>query len=378
MLLIFYLWAMLTGVGASLLGALWPVMYLDFDVALSVVGIFSWIGSGVGLVSSLSSGWILKRFGAVRTTIGCALIVALSFLGYTLSGEFWMLCLLNIPTGFAAGVVSVAANNYVALHYPSRHMSWMHCMWGVGTILGPNIVSITLQHGYSWHLSYRTIFIGWVLWAVLLFFLRRRWKPDAAPAAAETRPSLSTAAILRLRGAKETLLTFFCYNSLEQGIMLWMSSYLVLHFGMTEERSATYTSLFFAGITAGRMLSGFLTVKCSDDNLIRLGEGLIAAGTAVLLLFGPAGAVVGFILIGLGCAPMCPCLLHSTPLRFGQAHSRSLIGLQVAASTLGNCVLPSLFGLVANHISISLFPGYIILCLGGMFLAHRRLAKLTA
>lgn len=159
--------------------------------------------------------------------------------------------------------------------------------------------------------------------------------------------------------------------------MLWMNSYLVLYYGMAEARAAALASLFFVGVTLGRVLSGFLTMKCSDDGLIRLGQGLIAVGLLMLLFFGSQGTVIGFLLIGLGCAPISPSLLHSTPGHFGEEHSGSLIGLQVAASTLGNCVLPSLFGLVANYISVSLLPGYILLCLCVMFVAHRRLVKLT-
>lgn len=381
MLALMYIWTMITGLNASLLGTLWPVMYLDFEVALSVVGIFSWIGSVVGLIANLSAGWFLRKFGASRTTAICACIVAVSLLGYTVSGEFWMLCLLSIPCSMAGGIIGIAMNNYVALHYHSRHMSWVHCMWGVGSIIGPNLVSYTLRQGYTWQLSYRVVFAAWALWAVAVILMRKLWKPDPSSAEdgavkAEVMPLRK---LIRIRGVKEALMTFFCYNSLEQGLMLWMSSYMVLYSGLSEDLAATYASLFFIGITAGRMLNGFLTSKYSGDQLIRFGCVLIAAGGVLLVLpLGKAVTLVSLLLIGFGCAPVCPCMLHSTPRHFGKANSQALVGVQVAASTLGNCILPSLFGLVANHISIALLPAYVFLCLGIMFFSHRRLVKLTA
>jgi len=377
-LVLLYAWTLITGFSASLMGSLWPVMYLDFDVALSAVGVFSWIGSVIGLIANLSSGWFLRRVGANRMTAICACVMALSTLGYTVSGEFWMLCLLSIPSGMAGGIIAAAMNNYVALHYPSRHMSWVHCMWGVGTIIGPNIVAYSLKHGYTWHLSYRFVFAAWTLWAIGIILARKLWKSD--PAGSDGKSAATPLRrLFRVRGVKEAVLTFFCYNSLEQGMMMWMSSYMVLHSRLSEDTAATYASLFFIGITAGRMLNGFLTVRFDDDRLISFGHISIALGTALMALpLGHAVTLAGLLLIGLGCAPVCPCMLHATPKRFGSEESQALVGVQVAASTLGNCILPSLFGLAANHISIALLPGYVLFCLVIMAAAHRRLAKLTA
>ena len=380
MLILMYIWTMITGLQASLLGTLWPVMYLEFDVALSYVGVFSWIGSVLGFVSNLSAGRVLRRFGSSRATAICACIVAVTLLGYALSGQFWLLCLLCIPSSLAGGIIGVAINNYVAVHYHSRHMSWVHCMWGVGSIIGPNVVAWSLRQGYSWNVSYFVVFGAWAAWAVAMIFAQRLWKSDVSGnTGAQTRKPVPLTELMKVRGAKEAVATFFCYNSLEQGLMLWMSSYMVIYSGLAEEMAATYASLFFIGITAGRMLNGFLTAKFNDDMLIRFGQVLIAGG--VVLMAIPASQAVtlaGLLMIGFGCAPVCPCLLHSTPLHFGKEHSEALVGVQVAASTLGNCILPSLFGIVANHVSIALLPVYVAACLGIMAVAHYRLVKLTA
>ena len=253
-------------------------------------------------------------------------------------------------------------------------------MWGVGSIIGPNVVAWSLRQGYSWHVSYYVAFGAWATWAVAMIFARKLWKADAMLAAkGKAEKSIGIIELMKVKGVKEAVTTFFCYNALEQGLMLWMSSYMVIHCGMLEEMAATYASLFFIGITAGRMLNGFLTAKFDDDRLIRFGTILMACGTVMMALpLGNTVTLLSLLLIGIGCAPVCPCLLHSTPLHFGREHSEALVGVQVAASTLGNCVLPSLFGLVANHISIALLPVYTAVCLGAMAFAHYRLVKLTS
>lgn len=378
MLVLMYAWAFILGINASLMGALWPVMYLDFQVALSAVGIFSWLGSVTGLISSLGAGWCLRRFGANRVTVISAVLVVLSLLGYTFTEEYWMLCILCIPYGLATGIISVAANNYVALHYHSRHMSWVHCMWGIGSIIGPNLVSWSLRKGYTWHASYVFVFAAWAIWAVAVIFLRSRWKPDPADATSEKGNSLSLSFLMRVRGIKEAATTFFCYNSLEQGMMMWMSSYMVIYSGFSEDLAATYASIYFIGITAGRMLNGILTSRFDDDRLIRTGEILIGTGAVLMALpLGEMVTLAGFLLVGLGCAPVTPCLLHSTPRYFGKENSQALVGVQVAASTLGNCILPSLFGIIANRVSIALLPVYVFVCLGVMTFAHHRLVRMS-
>lgn len=380
MLAMLYSWTLISGMHSSLMGALWPVMYLDFSVALSAVGIFSWLGSATGFLSNLGSGWLLRKFGAYRTTLVCAFATALVVAGYALSNQFWILCFLSIPSSIVGCLISVSLNDYVAKNYASRHMSWIHCMWGFGSILGTNFVSFCLRRGYGWHTCYFVTAAAWLIWAVALLLCRRRWKDSRPTSPSVEKPkSLPIKALIRMRGVKEALLSFFCYNSLEQGVMMWISSYLVLHSGLAEGMAATYTSLFFLGITVGRMLNGFLTVRFNDDQLIRFGQALVATGVIIMLLpFSLICTLVGLLLIGVGCAPVCPCLLHATPARFGTEQAQSMVGLQVAASTLGGCVFPSAFGLAANYISISLLPAYILICLGVMALAHYRLVKLTA
>ena len=240
-----------------------------------------------------------------------------------------MLCLWAIPYGLGAGSVDASLNNYVALHYTSRHMSWLHCMWGVGATVGPYIMGSVLAGGGHWSAGYRYVGLLQVVLSAVLFLSLPLWKnrqnlPDAP---SESKP-LPLFQVIKIRGAKEVMITFFCYCALEQTAMLWASSYLFLHKGLSEETAAFFASLFFIGITAGRGLNGFLTIKFSDNNLIRGGQCIIALGIAALLLpFGDLFSLAGLVLIGLGCAPIYPCIIHSTPIHFGPERSQALIGV---------------------------------------------------
>ena len=377
---VIYLAFISLGLPDSLLGSAWPSMYGPFGVPVSFAGIISMIIAVGTIVSSLNSDRLTARFGPGRVTACSVALTALALFGFSLSSEFWMLCLWAVPYGLGAGSVDAALNNYVALHYASRHMSWLHCMWGVGTLVGPNLISFALSGGQGWQAGYRYISVLQLgLTAVLLLSLPL-WKraptaaQDEAGGGAHGPPSLRQAA--RIPGAKSAVLGFFCYCALEQTAGLWAGSYLALHAGLSGQQAAGYAGLFFLGITIGRGASGFLTMKLKDTQMIRLGQGLIFLGILALLLpFGEITALVGLAVVGLGCAPVYPCIIHSTPEHFGAASSQALIGVQMASAYVGTCFMPSVFGLVANHISVSLFPVYLAVILILMVLMHERMLR---
>ena len=273
--------------------------------------------------------------------------------------------------------MDASLNNYVALHYESRHMSWLHCFWGVGATLGPYIMGFALTAGRGWNTGYRYIGILQLVLTAVLFLSLPLWKgrtADSGEGAADSGKALSLREILRISGAKEVMLCFFCYCALEQTAGLWASSYLSLHKGVAPETAAGFASMFFIGITVGRAVSGFVTMKLNDAQMIRLGEGIIAVGIAAMLLpFGSAVSLVGLILVGLGCAPIYPCIIHSTPEHFGADRSQAIIGVQMASAYCGTCLMPPLFGLIANHITVSLFPAYMLVILVLMALMHESL-----
>ena len=377
LLAIIYLSFISLGLPDSLLGSAWPSMYGDFGVPLSYAGIVSMIIALGTILSSLQSDRLTRKLGAGKVTAFSVALTAAAILGFSQSHSFWQLCLWAIPYGLGAGSVDAALNNYVALHFASRHMSWLHCMWGVGASLGPGIMGQTLAGAGGWNQGYRIVGLLQLILTAILFLSLPLWKQPAAGLRVEnSAPALSLGQILRIPGAKAVMVTFFCYCALEQTSGLWASSYLVLHKGIDPGTAASFASFFFVGITLGRALSGFLTLRFNDQQLVRLGQGIIALGIAALLLpLGEEAALAGLILVGLGCAPIYPSLIHATPANFGPEKSQAIIGVQMASAYVGTCLMPPLFGLLANHLSPALLPLYLLAILLLMIFMHETLLK---
>lgn len=379
LLAIIYLSFISLGLPDALLGSAWPVMYGELAVPVSYAGMISMIIAVGTIISSLLSDWLTYKLGTGKVTAISVAMTAAALFGFSTCNAFWMLCLWAIPYGLGAGSVDASLNNYVALHYASRHMSWLHCMWGVGASVGPYIMGFVLSGGGHWTGGYRCIGILQIILTAILFLSLPLWKirKDAAGEGekAEAKP-LTPGQILQIPGAKEIMVTFFCYCAVEQTAGLWASSYLALYKGVPGETAASFASMFFIGITVGRALNGFLTMKLSDTQLIRIGQGIILLGiVAMLLPLGEAVSLAGLILIGLGCAPIYPCIIHSTPAHFGADKSQALIGVQMASAYIGTCLMPPLFGLIAGHVSIVLLPVYLLAILILMAVMHERMLK---
>ncbi len=371
LLALIYLSFISLGLPDGLLGAAWPSMYGELGAPVSAAGLVFIIISAGTVVSSLLSERLNLKLGPGKVTAISVAMTAAALMGFASCSSLWQLCLWAIPYGLGAGSVDACLNNYVALHYASRHMSWLHCMWGIGASAGPYIMGAVLTAGGHWSRGYQLIgIIQIVLTAVLLLSLPL-WKSGSVGEVPLKRQPLSLRQISRIPGVKAMLLSFFCYCATEQTVGLWAGSYLVLHRGMAVELAASFAGLFYMGIALGRGLNGFFTLKFSDTQLTRAGFGIILLGiAAVLLPLGNTAALVGLSLIGLGCAPVYPSIIHATPGRFGAEHSQAVIGVLMASAYLGNCLMPPLFGLIANHISISLLPLYLLLILAVMALMH--------
>ena len=361
LLVIIYLSFISLGLPDALLGAAWPIMSQEFAVPLSYAGGISLIIAIGTVISSLMSDRMTKWLGAGKVTAISVVMTAVAIWGFSVSDQFWQLCLWAIPYGLGAGSVDASLNNYVALHYASRHMSWLHCMWGLGASIGPYIMGIALTGGMGWNQGYGIIAILQIILSAVIFLSLPLWKKrkDEPTANGERAKPLTMKQILSIRGAKDVMIAFFCYCALEQTCILWGSSYFVLHNGLDEETAASLASLYMLGLTFGRFLNGFLTYKISDTNLIRLGEAIIALGVLVMFLpLGYMAAMIGLTLMGLGSAPIYPCIIHSTPDHFGEENSQAMIGVQMASAYIGICCMPPLFGVLANHIGVFLLPWY--------------------
>lgn len=377
LLAIIYIAFISLGLPDALLGAAWPTMHMDFNVPVSLAGSISMIIAIGTVISSLLSDRLTRRFGTGKLLALSVATTAVAILGFSISSSFWMLCLWAIPYGLGAGSVDAALNNYVALNYASRHMSWLHCMWGVGTAIGPYFMGFALSRGQGWGMGYRYVAFIQIALTITLFLTLPLWKKgntsaDSAPAA---KP-LTLKQAVALPGAKHVMVAFFCYCAMEQTAMLWGSSYLNLHHGLSPELSARLASLFCLGITAGRGVSGFMTLKFDDHSMIRIGSAVALLGVlAMLLPLGSTAGMVGLLLVGLGCAPIYPSIIHSTPDHFGAENSQSIIGIQMASAYVGICIMPPLFGLIANHISVALLPAYLLALLVLMVVMYEALSR---
>lgn len=366
LLAVIYLAFISLGLPDSLLGSAWPTIRIAFDVPLSYMGIVSMIISGGTIVSSLMAEKLIKRFETKIITTVSVFLTAIALFGFSTATDFWQLCLWGIPYGLGAGAIDASLNNYVALHYSSRHMSWLHCFWGIGTIVSPYVMSYALTHTV-WNEGYRTVsFIQLAIAAVLVLALPL-WRVNKAKGAetgkagktGETKV-LGLKGALKIRGVPTLLAGFMAYCAAEATTMLWASSYLEGTKGAGKEEAAALGSLFFIGITAGRFLAGFISDKLGDNKMIRLGTGIALFGALLVAVPFKITAIIGFVIIGLGCAPVYPCIIHSTPKNFGAENSQGIIGIQMASAYVGSTFMPPLFGLIANHISLYLMPLYLV------------------
>lgn len=359
LLAVIYLAFISLGLPDSLLGSAWPTIRTALDVPLSYMGFVSMIISGGTIISGLMSERLTKKFDTKYVTLISVLLTAIALFGFSTVKEFYQLCLWGIPYGFGAGAIDAALNNYVALHYKSKHMSWLHCFWGVGTIVSPYVMSYALVHS-NWSNGYRTVsYLQFGIAAVILLTLPF-WKANKSANEAENSGELlGLKGALKIKGVPYLLTGFFAYCAAEATTMLWASSYLEGVRGATKDEAAAFGSLFFIGITAGRFLSGFISDKIGDNRMIRIGTSIALLGVVMIILPLKTTSLIGFIVIGLGCAPVYPCIIHSTPRNFGAENSQGIIGIQMASAYVGSTFMPPVFGLIANHISLKLMPLYL-------------------
>jgi len=382
LLVIIYLAFISLGLPDSLLGSAWPSMYEGLGVSIDSAGIISMIISVGTVISSLLSDRVIRRFGTGIVTFVSVAMTAVALMGFSVSSNFFMLCVCAVPLGLGAGSVDAALNNFVALHYKAKHMSWLHCFWGIGASLGPIVMSFCLVQVQSWNAGYRAISILQFMLVVALLFSLPLWKKVQSPASKneETEQQvLSIRQLIGLPGAKQVLLTFFCYCGIEHTVGLWGSSYLVTIRGIPAATAASWISLYFIGITFGRFLSGFLAIKLRHKQMVQFGQILIGVGILVLFLPIQGYFVLGgLFLTGLGLAPIYPSLIHGTPINFGSQYSQSMIGLQMACAYVGTTFMPPLFGLLGANISYGLFPVFLGVLLMLMIFMVIQLYKKTS
>ncbi|MBR7033768.1 MAG: MFS transporter [Clostridia bacterium] len=362
LLAVIYLAFISLGLPDSLLGAGWPSMHTALGAPLSAAGVISMIISGATIVSSLLSERLTRKFSAKNVVLFSVILSSASLFAFSRANSFLLLCIIGVPYGLAAGSIDAALNNYVALHYNSRHMSWLHCFWGVGAIVSPYIMSLSLTYS-TWRTGYFTVSMIQIGIAVILAATVPLWKINKDPAeeTGENTGSFGIMAALRIRGVPAVLFGFLGYCAAEWTCMLWAASYLTETRGVTEERAAAFASLVFIGLTAGRFIAGFFSERAGDRNMIRAGTAVVAVG--IIMIAVPAlpefFSLAGFVVIGFGFAPVYPSIIHSTPHNFGKTASQAIIGMQMAFAYVGSMFAPALFGLISSFTGLWIMPFYL-------------------
>ena len=363
LLAVIYLIFISLGLPDSLLGSGWPAMQIDFSVPSSYAGFVSMTISCMTVISALVSPHLIRKFRTQWIVIISIGMTVLGLLGFSISGSYGMLFLFAVPYGLGAGSIDAAVNNYVALHYKSSVMNFLHCFYGVGAMISPFIMSLALKVS-RWNDGYRwTSFLQLGIMLVVILSLPL-WKRGESEAEEESRNSAGIFETLKVPGVIPTLIAFFAYCSGEATCFLWTSSYFAgTKQGLSDEKIASFGSLIFGGLMLGRLISGFVSDKLGDKRLIRIGivTELIGIGMIMIPAQNYLPAAVGFVVAGTGMGPIYPAIQHMAPANFGKKNSAAVIGLQMAFAYVGSTFMPMLFGNLQQWIGIWIMPYYLLI-----------------
>ena len=381
LLAIIYLAFISLGLPDSLLGSGWPVMYKEINASISYAGIISMIIAGGTIVASLLSDRLIRKMGTGLVTAASVFLTATALFGFSISSSFLMLCIFALPYGLGAGAIDAALNNYVALNYSSKHMSWLHCFWGVGASISPYIMSFALSQNMGWRSGYRIVSIIQIVLTFVMFMALPLWKNKQTTEVEEVAKNapITIKEKMKIRGIKEVMVAFCAYSAFEAMCCLWISTYLVECRSIESESAAAFASLFYLGITIGRFIIGFFADKLGDKILIRLGIGVILVGMLFVIL--PSNsyvpALIGFAIIGFGAAPVYPAFIHATPENFGRENSQAIIGMLMTSAYMGSTFMPPIFGFVAERTTVSIFPFWLLILLLMSLVVSEKLNKLV-
>ena len=380
LLIIIYIAFISLGLPDAIMGSAWPMIHQDLNVPISYAGVATMIVAGGTIVSSFFSEKLISRFGTGKVTTFSVFLTATGLLGIYFAPSFIWICLLGIPLGLGAGAVDSALNNFVAIHYEAKHMNWLHCFWGIGATSGPFIMSMYLLKENGWRMGYATIGIFQAILVVCLFASLPLWKKFEVKnnnGKEQNNTSVKVSTLLKLPGAKPALLSFFCYCSVELTAGLWASSFLVINNGLSAELAAKLVSMYYLGITVGRFLAGFIAMRLNNNQMIRMGQIISIVGAVILIMpLQNNLQLVGLVLIGLGCAPIYPAMLHETPNRFGKELSQGIMGIQMATAYVGNTFVPPLFGLISRYSGFGILPYFLLVFLILMLISSERVSKI--
>ena len=366
LLVIIYIAFIGLGLPDSLLGAAWPAAYIDLGVPVSAAGLAAVVATAGTVISSLLSQRLIKALGTGRVALISVSMTAVALLGMGFVQQYWVVLALAVPLGLGAGTIDAALNNFVALNYKATHMNWLHCFWGVGATAGPAIMALYLAGG-NWRGAYQTISFALFGISLLLAISIPLWKRVGhAPAVHEHHAAVPMNKLIRRPGAVFACLAFFTYCAGEYAVGLWASTYFVQVKSVAPDTAASWASMYYLGITLGRLLSGFAAIRLKSRTLVRIGNVAILLGLLGILTLPGAGQLVGLLLVGLGCAPIFPSLLDQTPDLFGAEYSQGMMGLQLASAYIGSTLVAPMFGWISPYIGIAAWPLFLLILFGVM------------
>lgn len=377
LLIIIYLCFIGLGLPDSLLGTAWPQMYMELKLPVSLEAVGNAVITVGTIVSSLNAARLIKKLGTFRIVVISTLLTACAILGYGLAPNFLWILLLNIPLGIGAGAIDTALNNFLAVHYKASHMNWLHCFWGIGAMTGPAVMSVFINRQLGWRYGYFTIGAAQMAIVVILLLSIPVWKAHEEMNAEEEHVVLKFFDLIKVKGVKLAMLTFLCYCATEYTIVCWGSTYLVKVREVSSATAAGWISMYYLGITVGRMLCGFIALKVNNRRLISIGLCIVLLGAVILMLpLPPFAALIGLAFVGFGCAPVFPGMISETPKRFGNALSQAVIGVEMTSAYTGVLILPVLFGFLAARISMALIPFFLAFLVVIMLISTSMLNKI--
>lgn len=374
LLIVIYIVFISLGLPDSLFGVSWPVVHLDFGVQESFASVYTIIIAVCTGGVSFVAGKLIRRFGTGRVTFYSTLLTVVAMVGISFAPNLLVMMLFAVIMGYGAGAIDTGLNNYVSLHYEARHMNWLHCFWGVGVTTSPMIMSLFLggENG-SWRSGYRVVAMLQFAIAMIVLATLNKWKGESEDSGngEETRqiPDKTFGQLVRMKGVGTSILSLGFYCGGEFLLGTWGATYAVNVFGLSPDVAAKWVSLYYGGIMLGRIVSGFVSMKVSDNRLIKGGMMIAAAGMVVLALPIGSLSLAGLLLIGFGYGPVFPSVLHSVPARFGMDYSADITGYHMGGAYAIGFALQLVFGFLASATTFTITPFVLLVLCAGVLLA---------
>ena len=378
-LVVIYIIFISLGLPDSLLGVVWPVVHQEFGLHESFASVFSIIvGVGTGGVSFIA-GTLLRKFGTAKVALVSILVTAMGLVGISLSPNVVVMIIFSIILGYGAGAIDTGLNNFVSLHYKASHMNFLHCFWGLGVTISPLIMSAFLGDSEgSWRGGYRIVALLQLIIGAIALTAFRKWeriekgteKTESEP---EEKSEITLKDVLKIKAVLTSILSLGAYCGMEFLLGTWGATYAVNVFNLSPAHAAKWVSLIYGGIMLGRFVAGFVSMKLSDNKMIKSGALISLVGMIILALPIGDASLFGFLVIGFGFGPIFPSVLHSVPSRFGKEYSADITGFHMGGAYTIGLIVHLTFGFVASATTFKITP-FVLLGLCALMLTMNETA----